>query len=64
MLLAFHCHDTAAILSTHGLPGLLGWFAHLILQIKDCGDHTVYECIFILTDTEDMWHLGNLTSIF
>ncbi|XP_024130055.1 rh blood group, D antigen isoform X2 [Oryzias melastigma] len=41
MLLAFDCHDTAATLSTHGLPGLLGWFAHLILEIKNCDDHTV-----------------------
>ncbi|KAI3367899.1 hypothetical protein L3Q82_026724 [Scortum barcoo] len=41
MLLAFQCHDTRAILSTHGLPGLLGWLMHLILQIKDCDSHTV-----------------------
>ncbi|XP_018553295.1 rh blood group, D antigen isoform X1 [Lates calcarifer] len=40
MLLAFQCHDTCAVLSTHGLPGLLGWLAHLILLIKDCDDHT------------------------
>ncbi|KAK1893482.1 Ammonium transporter Rh type A [Dissostichus eleginoides] len=40
MLLAFNCHDTCAVLSTHGLPGLLGWLAHLLLQIKDCDDHT------------------------
>ncbi|XP_033979112.1 rh blood group, D antigen [Trematomus bernacchii] len=40
MLLAFKCHDTCAVLSTHGLPGLLGWLAHLLLQIKDCDDHT------------------------
>lgn len=40
MLLAFECHDTCAVLSTHGLPGLLGWLAHLLLQIKDCDDHT------------------------
>uniref|UniRef100_A0A672FHP7 Ammonium transporter Rh type C-like n=1 Tax=Salarias fasciatus TaxID=181472 RepID=A0A672FHP7_SALFA len=40
MLLAFQCHDTCAILSTHGLPGLLGWLAHLFLQIKDSDDHT------------------------
>ncbi|XP_045919016.1 rh blood group, D antigen [Micropterus dolomieu] len=38
MLFAFQCHDTCAILSTHGLPGLLGWLAHLLIQIKD--DHT------------------------
>ncbi|XP_019940092.2 rh blood group, D antigen [Paralichthys olivaceus] len=40
MQLAFLCHDTCAVLSTHGLPGLLGWTAHLLLQIKDCDDHT------------------------
>ncbi|XP_047467607.1 rh blood group, D antigen [Mugil cephalus] len=39
MLLAFQCHDTCAILGTHGLPGLLGWLARLLLQIKDSGDH-------------------------
>ncbi|KAM7403815.1 hypothetical protein PAMA_004313 [Pampus argenteus] len=41
MLLAFQCHDTCGVLSTHGLPGLLGWLAHLLLQIKDSDDHTV-----------------------
>uniref|UniRef100_A0A8C2WPV6 Rh blood group, D antigen n=1 Tax=Cyclopterus lumpus TaxID=8103 RepID=A0A8C2WPV6_CYCLU len=41
MLLAFECHDTSALLSTHGLPGLLGWLAHLLLQIKACDDPTV-----------------------
>ncbi|XP_061824527.2 rh blood group, D antigen [Nerophis lumbriciformis] len=40
MLFAFDCHDTCSILSTHGLPGLLGWLAHLLLQIKHCDDHT------------------------
>ncbi|KAM4541165.1 rh blood group, D antigen isoform 2-T2 [Fundulus diaphanus] len=41
MLTAFQCHDTCTVLSTHGLPGLLGWLAQLVLQIKDCDDHTV-----------------------
>ncbi|XP_017274035.1 rh blood group, D antigen [Kryptolebias marmoratus] len=41
MLLVFECHDTCAILSTHGLPGLLGWLAKLALHIKDCDDHNV-----------------------
>ncbi|XP_042243916.1 rh blood group, D antigen isoform X1 [Thunnus maccoyii] len=39
MLLAFQCHDTCAVLSTYGLPGLLGWLAHLILQLIDSDDH-------------------------
>uniref|UniRef100_A0A3B3TVW0 Rh blood group, D antigen n=1 Tax=Poecilia latipinna TaxID=48699 RepID=A0A3B3TVW0_9TELE len=41
LLIAFECHDTCAVLSTHGLPGLLGWLAQLVLQIKDSDDHTV-----------------------
>uniref|UniRef100_A0A3Q4MLH0 Rh blood group, D antigen n=1 Tax=Neolamprologus brichardi TaxID=32507 RepID=A0A3Q4MLH0_NEOBR len=40
MLLAFQCHDTCAVLSSHALPGLLGWIAQLVLQIKDSDDHT------------------------
>ncbi|KAM9708291.1 ammonium transporter Rh type C-like [Menidia menidia] len=31
---AFECHDTRGTLSTHGLPGLLGWFLQLLLQIR------------------------------
>ncbi|KAM4723762.1 rh blood group, D antigen [Anableps anableps] len=41
MLIAFECHDTCAVLSTHGFPGLLGWLAQLALHIKDCDNHTV-----------------------
>ncbi|XP_041669316.1 rh blood group, D antigen [Cheilinus undulatus] len=41
MLLAFQCHDTLAVLSTHGLPGLLGWLAHLLLQLKDFDNQTM-----------------------
>ncbi|XP_037551011.1 rh blood group, D antigen [Nematolebias whitei] len=41
MLIAFECHDTCAIMSTHGLPGLLGWLAQLVLQIKAFDDHTL-----------------------
>ncbi|CAL8286045.1 unnamed protein product [Lota lota] len=40
MLLAFECHDTCGVLSVHGLPGLLGWLAHLILQINYMDDLT------------------------
>ncbi|XP_015248545.1 PREDICTED: ammonium transporter Rh type A-like [Cyprinodon variegatus] len=41
MLIAYECHDTCAVLSTYGLPGLLGWLVQLILQIKNSDDHTV-----------------------
>lgn len=40
MLLVYQCHDTCAILSTHGLTGFLGWVAQLVLQIKDMDDQT------------------------
>ncbi|XP_034530365.1 rh blood group, D antigen isoform X2 [Notolabrus celidotus] len=40
-LLAFQSHDTCAVLSTYGLPSLLGWLAHLLLQLKDCNDQTL-----------------------
>ncbi|XP_026162971.1 rh blood group, D antigen [Mastacembelus armatus] len=58
MLLTFQCHDTCAVLGTHGLPGLLGWLAHLLLQIKDCNDHTMairfavfHICALLITIT-------------
>lgn len=41
MLLAHQCQDTCNVLSTHGIPGLLGWVAHLLLQIRDVEDHTM-----------------------
>ncbi|XP_008312652.1 rh blood group, D antigen [Cynoglossus semilaevis] len=40
MLHGFQCHDTCATLSSFGLPGLLGWVAHLLLEIRDCDDQT------------------------
>ncbi|XP_058472286.1 rh blood group, D antigen [Solea solea] len=40
MLLAFQCHDTCTVLSTHGLPGLLGWLIRLILEVQELDDHT------------------------
>uniref|UniRef100_A0A3B4A1A8 Ammonium transporter AmtB-like domain-containing protein n=1 Tax=Periophthalmus magnuspinnatus TaxID=409849 RepID=A0A3B4A1A8_9GOBI len=39
MVVVFQCHDTCSILSTHGLPGLLGWMAQFLL-LKDFDDHT------------------------
>ncbi|KAK2826300.1 hypothetical protein Q5P01_020514 [Channa striata] len=41
MQLAFQCHETCAVLSIHGLPGLLGWLVHLLIQIIDCDDYTM-----------------------
>ncbi|KAL7380799.1 hypothetical protein ABVT39_024262 [Epinephelus coioides] len=69
MLLAFECHDTCAVLSTHGLPGLLGWLAHLFLQIKDCDDHTTairfavfHICTLLITITLSL-SMGILTGL-
>ncbi|KAL6105757.1 rhce [Pungitius sinensis] len=67
MLLAFECHDTCAVLSTHGLPGLLGWLAHLLLQIKACDDHATaimfavfHICTLLITITVSL-SMGVLT---
>lgn len=35
-------HDTRSVLCTHGLPGLLGWLAQLVLQTRDSADQTTY----------------------
>ncbi|KAJ7989010.1 hypothetical protein DPEC_G00315110 [Dallia pectoralis] len=38
MLYAFECHDTCAVLCVYGLPGILGWMVHLLLQITNADD--------------------------
>ncbi|XP_039992633.1 rh blood group, D antigen [Xiphias gladius] len=69
MLLAFQCHDTCAVLSTYGLPGLLGWLAHLLLQIKNLDDHTTairfavfHICSLLITITLSM-SMGIITGL-
>ncbi|XP_070776272.1 rh blood group, D antigen [Enoplosus armatus] len=69
MLLAFQCHDTCTVLSTHGLPGLVGWLAHLLLQIKDCDDHTTairfavfHICTLLITITLSL-SMGIITGL-
>ncbi|XP_019909949.2 rh blood group, D antigen isoform X2 [Esox lucius] len=37
---AFECHDTCGVLGVHGLPGILGWMVHLLLQITNSDDLT------------------------
>lgn len=39
MLFAYQCHDTCAILSTHGLAGFVGWAMQLVLQVQHFDDH-------------------------
>ncbi|KAM3871488.1 rh blood group, D antigen [Diretmus argenteus] len=69
MLLAFECHDTCGVLSTHGLPGLLGWLAHLLLGIGDCDDHTTairfavfHICSLLITLSLSM-SMGTITGL-
>lgn len=38
--LAHWFHFTRDVLSTHAIPGLLGWVAHLLLQIQACDSYT------------------------
>ncbi|XP_054469310.1 rh blood group, D antigen [Anoplopoma fimbria] len=69
MLLAFECHDTCAVLSTHGLPGVLGWLAHLLLQIKASDDPTTatrfavfHICTLLITITLSL-SMGIITGL-
>ncbi|KAL1006100.1 hypothetical protein UPYG_G00067870 [Umbra pygmaea] len=41
MLFTFDCHDTCGVLSVHGLPGVMGWMVHLLLQISESKDLTM-----------------------
>ncbi|XP_057715515.1 rh blood group, D antigen isoform X2 [Corythoichthys intestinalis] len=69
MLFAFECHDTCSVLSTHGLPGLLGWLTHLLLQIKQSDDHTTairfavfHICVLLITITVSLT-MGIITGV-
>ncbi|MCJ8730998.1 hypothetical protein PDJAM_G00190730 [Pangasius djambal] len=41
MLFAFDCHDTVGVLSVHAVPGILGWFAQLILRLATISHSTI-----------------------
>ncbi|KAK1791192.1 hypothetical protein P4O66_013214 [Electrophorus voltai] len=56
MLFAFECHDTCGVLSVHAIPGILGWFADLFLQLVNIDDATIairfavhYICILLIS---------------
>uniref|UniRef100_A0A4W4FXC5 Ammonium transporter AmtB-like domain-containing protein n=1 Tax=Electrophorus electricus TaxID=8005 RepID=A0A4W4FXC5_ELEEL len=56
MLFAFECHDTCGVLSVHAIPGILGWFADLFLQLVNTDDATIairfavhYICILLIS---------------
>ncbi|TST98554.1 Ammonium transporter Rh type A [Bagarius yarrelli] len=57
MLFAFDCHDTTSVLSAHALPGIMGWFAQLILRLTRISHSTMYDFpvnINLLIDFCDM----------
>ncbi|XP_068608223.1 rh blood group, D antigen [Brachionichthys hirsutus] len=69
MMLAYRRHDTCAILSTYGLPGLLGWLAQLLLQIRACDDRTTavrfavfHICTVLITITLSL-SMGIITGL-
>ncbi|KAG7334432.1 hypothetical protein KOW79_002839 [Hemibagrus wyckioides] len=56
MLFAFDCHDTLGVLCAHAVPGILGWFAQLILRLMSISHSTIafqfvlhYVCILLIT---------------
>ncbi|KAF7710868.1 rh blood group, D antigen [Silurus meridionalis] len=56
MLFAFDCHDTNGVLFVHAVPGILGWFAQLILSLASISHSTIavrfavhHICILLIT---------------
>ncbi|XP_017319287.1 rh blood group, D antigen isoform X1 [Ictalurus punctatus] len=55
LLIAFDCHDTVGVLIVHAVPGILGWFAELILRVTKLNytiavKFAVYHiCIMLVT---------------
>ncbi|XP_072533481.1 rh blood group, D antigen [Salminus brasiliensis] len=41
MLHAFECHDTCGVLNVHAIPGMLGYFAYLLIRLVRVDDGTV-----------------------
>ncbi|XP_051942652.1 rh blood group, D antigen isoform X5 [Hippocampus zosterae] len=61
MLFAFECHDTCSVLSTHGLPGLLGWLIQLLLQIQQAIRFAVFHIYALLITLATSLTMGFLT---
>ncbi|XP_067278026.1 rh blood group, D antigen isoform X2 [Pseudorasbora parva] len=55
MLFAFQCHDTCGVLNVHAIPGILGWFAHLIIRLASSESTIVMRfavyhiCVLLIT---------------
>uniref|UniRef100_A0AAY4DIE3 Ammonium transporter AmtB-like domain-containing protein n=1 Tax=Denticeps clupeoides TaxID=299321 RepID=A0AAY4DIE3_9TELE len=69
MQMAFDCHDTCGVLSVHGIPGILGWCIHLIIQLTISDDFTVavrfavYHITILLTTVAMSLAMGTITGI-
>ncbi|XP_062379004.1 rh blood group, D antigen isoform X1 [Sardina pilchardus] len=69
MEIVFKCHDTCSILSVHGLPGILGWFVRLFLQIANFDSttiavrFTVYHILILLITLASSLTMGVITGI-
>ncbi|XP_062379005.1 rh blood group, D antigen isoform X2 [Sardina pilchardus] len=70
MEIVFKCHDTCSILSVHGLPGILGWFVRLFLQIANFDSttiavrFTVYHILILLITLASSLTMGVITGHF
>ncbi|XP_058242418.1 rh blood group, D antigen isoform X2 [Hemibagrus wyckioides] len=53
MLFAFDCHDTLGVLCAHAVPGILGWFAQLILRLMSISHSTMNPFEMQLVETSE-----------
>ncbi|KAK3553337.1 hypothetical protein QTP70_000845 [Hemibagrus guttatus] len=69
MLFAFDFNDTLGVLCAHALPGILGWFAQLILQLTSISHNLIavrfvlhHICILLITVFVSLV-MGSITGI-
>ncbi|XP_031435683.1 rh blood group, D antigen isoform X1 [Clupea harengus] len=69
MQIVFKCHDTCSILSVYGIPGILGWFVRLFLQLANSDSTTVavrfaaYHITILLITLASSVTLGVITGV-
>ncbi|XP_036431000.1 rh blood group, D antigen [Colossoma macropomum] len=66
---AFECHDTRGVLNVHAIPGILGWFAYVVIWLPRSNDTTLAVrfavhniCILVMTVSMSLT-LGIITGI-